>query len=188
MMKAKCSLCCNVVYARGLCRKHWHLETGTVPWHKANPEKQSARMKKWRTENPDAVKVYREYGHSRYKEQRNAYSRFYRSNNIEHMRELGRAWSKRNLDKARSTNASRRAKKNSATPDWARSEIDSFVTKEMFNLASLRTKKTGMVWHVDHIVPLKSKIVCGLHCSANLQVIPALINQSKGNRIWPDMP
>jgi len=41
---------------------------------------------------------------------------------------------------------------------------------------------------VDHIVPLSSPKVCGLHCSANLQVIPKHVNDSKGNAWWPDMP
>ena len=62
------------------------------------------------------------------------------------------------------------------------------MIEEFYHLAQLRTKATGIVWHVDHIVPLQSPIVCGLHAETNLQVIPGVMNVGKGNRFWPDMP
>lgn len=64
-----------------------------------------------------------------------------------------------------------------AKPPWA----NAFFLREIYSLARLRTKLTGIEWHVDHIIPLSSKHVCGLHVHDNLQVIPAVSNLIKSN-------
>ena len=61
-------------------------------------------------------------------------------------------------------------------------EFDSFVMEEAIRLCVKREKVTGFKWHVDHIIPLLHKKVCGLHNANNLQVVPALWNMQKGNR------
>ncbi len=48
--------------------------------------------------------------------------------------------------------------------------------QEIYDLAALRTKILGFPWEVDHVIPLRSKLVQGLHCEANLRVIPAKLN------------
>lgn len=106
--------------------------------------------------------------------------------NLKKRRELSRSWNVVNSDKANAKNARHRAKLLRATPKWA--EFEQPAIKEMYALAKCKTKETGIKYHVDHIVPLNSDIVQGLHCLANLQVIEAKTNIIKGNRAWPGMP
>ncbi len=58
-----------------------------------------------------------------------------------------------------------------ATPKWANLE----KIKEIY-----RNRPKG--YHVDHIVPLTSPKVCGLHVEYNLQYLPARENISKKNK------
>lgn len=76
----------------------------------------------------------------------------------------------------------RNAAKLNATPGWY-GELDEFVTREAADLCRLRELATGVAWQVDHMVPLQAREACGLHCAANLQVIPARMNISKKNRM-----
>lgn len=71
--------------------------------------------------------------------------------------------------------AQKRAKKFKATPPWA----DLERIKEIY-----RNRPEGH--HVDHIVPLNSPLVCGLHCEDNLQYLPARANMSKRNKLLPE--
>lgn len=79
--------------------------------------------------------------------------------------------------------ARRRAKKLNATPAWA----NKAAIREIYRMRLEISRATGVRHHVDHIVPLVSPLVCGLHVERNLQVLPYLANHSKSNRWWPDM-
>ncbi len=78
--------------------------------------------------------------------------------------------------------ATRRATKKMATPPWF-GEFDRFALVEAFSLTRLRRAATGLPWAVDHSLPLVSSVVCGLHVSANWQVIPHYLNSRKSNRL-----
>lgn len=93
-------------------------------------------------------------------------------------------WCERNRAKINAREAKRRASKLTATPSWANIETIEKIYIESKQISDI----TGILQHVDHIVPLVSKVVCGLHCEANLRIIPYSENISKGNRYWDDMP
>ena len=73
--------------------------------------------------------------------------------------------------------AERRAKQRQAIPSW-------YDSKEVTYIYKL-SRERGLV--VDHIVPLVSDRVCGLHVQDNLRCIPQKLNAFKQNRYWPDM-
>lgn len=71
--------------------------------------------------------------------------------------------------------AKRRATKLNATPKW-------YENEEINELYKQSSKEV----HIDHILPLVNKLVCGLHCFDNLQAIPAKENLSKSNKFDQD--
>lgn len=188
----KCSVhgCGNKHNCKGLCKKHYDqtrrekrdastlryrannqekIRSTTRSWWKNNPIKRKEYSRKWRTEHPD---------------ERKRRNQEWCTKNADAHRENARQWGKNNLPRVLERNARRKASQLNATPVWA----TVFFMREAYRLARLRTELFGFPWHVDHIVPLKSKRVCGLHCEFNLRVIPGRDNIVKNNRTWPDMP
>lgn len=93
-------------------------------------------------------------------------------------------WVKRNSGKVNARTARRYASKTQATPKWVSENPDMlWLISEVYDLARLRTEKTGNKWEVDHIVPLRGSNVCGLHTPFNLQVVLQSENRKKSNRL-----
>lgn len=67
-----------------------------------------------------------------------------------------------------------------AKPKWL-TDDHLFMIEEIYELRDLRSELTGVVHHVDHIVPLRGQNCCGLHVPWNLQVLPAQENLKKSN-------
>lgn len=75
--------------------------------------------------------------------------------------------------------ATKRRKRKYASPI---SKVYREEIKEFYWLAKDLKSVTGEDYHVDHIVPICGENICGLHVPWNLQVLPADINLSKGNK------
>lgn len=71
-----------------------------------------------------------------------------------------------------------------ATPIWA----DRDLIAEIYECTRKLTEESGEQWDVDHLVPLRHPLVCGLHVPANLIPMRRDMNVQKGNAMWPDMP
>jgi hypothetical protein len=93
-------------------------------------------------------------------------------------RQRTQEWRKNNLAYDAFRQSMRRISVKRATPEWADREHIKLIYK----------KAESYGFHVDHIVPIKSKVVCGLNVPANMQLLHGDLNSSKGNRWWPDMP
>jgi hypothetical protein len=74
--------------------------------------------------------------------------------------------------------AARRAAERNQCPQWADREAIRAVYAEARRL----TIATGRSHHVDHDVPLRGRLVSGLHVADNLVALPAADNMRKRNR------
>jgi len=91
--------------------------------------------------------------------------------------------------KARHWRMTRIATQLRAVPPWA----DLEMVAKAYEAADFLMMVTGDWYEVDHIVPLRGaigrkQVVCGLHVSDNLQVLPMSENRRKSNVLWPAMP
>ncbi|NBS69802.1 hypothetical protein EBT31_12955 [bacterium] len=76
----------------------------------------------------------------------------------------------------------RKRRHRDATPKWITTE-QKLAMRKMYLLAMKLTKVTGERYVVDHIVPLISPEVCGLHVPWNLRVITQAENLQKSNKL-----
>lgn len=67
-----------------------------------------------------------------------------------------------------------------ATPPW--------ITRDQIEQMRCWYVEAPESAHVDHIVPLCSPIVCGLHVPWNFQHLKDKLNLSKSNHMWPGHP
>jgi hypothetical protein len=159
-------------------------------------------IKEYSLKNKERIKEYKKLYRLKNKEKLNNYIKEYSLKNKEKLKKLSKLYRLNNKDKIKKykilyclknknkikeykrlyhlknphikniANAKRRAAKLKATPKFANLN----KIKEIY-------KNCPKGYHVDHIVPLKSKLVCGLHVEWNLQYLTQSANSFKSNKL-----
>lgn len=143
-----------------------------------NVARKRAYVRQWQKENPERVKQW--FSNNRIRRNRQWREMYAKDSDLRTRRAAYCAtWVKQNMHLVRANSARRDAAELKATPTWA--DLD--LIKAIYREAARLTIDTGISHEVDHIVPLRSRVVCGLHCAHNLQVITAIENRRKSNHL-----
>jgi hypothetical protein len=87
-----------------------------------------------------------------------------------------------NPDYYKTLTSLRKRRHRNATPRWLTSQQKTEI-RQLYQIAITMSKTTGERYVVDHIVPLISDEVCGLHVPWNLRVITQEENLRKSNKL-----
>ena len=129
----------------------------------ANQETVNARVRSWRTKNP-------------------TYYAAHYAINGERSRELTKRWKYQHPDRVALMVDRRGDKLRRATPGWVENDLIRLVYMKRDTLSI----QWGVDLTVDHIIPIQSTTVCGLHCWANLQLITREDNGRKHAKYQQD--
>lgn len=134
-------------------------------YQKANKEKLKAYTAKHREEN---------------RERKRFTDNEWKKRNKETVKRQRRETAKRNLGTVYARNARHRAARINRLPVW-QSDFERLVIKIVYDEARKMSDKGDVNYHVDHMIPMQGKLVSGLHCLSNLQIITATENLKKSN-------
>lgn len=134
-------------------------------WYERNKELTKKRARAWAIANPNKKKESVDK---------------WRNNNLDQHNATNRNWNSNNKPVKAALEGKRRAAQLQRTPKWL-TESDLRMIEAKYSLAAMLTRETGIIHHVDHILPLRGKKVSGLHVFSNLRVIPATDNVKKSN-------
>jgi hypothetical protein len=170
-------------------RKYHHahkekLNEKSRTYHQENKEQLSAKNKCWREQNKEKRKQYLKENKDKLLPKIIEYQTSYYQLHTEKLKEKSRLYAKENPEKMNAQKAKRKAARLQRTPTWLTQEQLKRI--EVFYLEAKELEaQTGIRHHVDHIIPLRGKLVSGFHVPENLRVITASENCRKRNRYEP---
>jgi len=145
-------------------------------WAIANADRVRASRKRYEERNAEKILEYRNSSDFKKRAIERAVS--YNKNNPEVVKLTTQRSRRKHKAKGAMKAMARKAWRLNATPAWA----NKTRIQALYSLAAMLNANTDEKWHVDHIIPLKNKLVCGLHVYENLRVIRAKENLQKGNK------
>jgi hypothetical protein len=152
-------------------QKAYHKEY-SKKYNLKNRDKIKELRRLYRLNNKDKIKDLRRLYYLNNIDKAKEYAKEYNLNNKKKLKEYIKEYHLNNRNLINAHKAKRRASKLNATPKFANLN----KIKEIY-------KNCPKGFHVDHIIPLNNKLVCGLHVEWNLQYLPAKENLSKSNKL-----
>lgn len=146
-------------------------------YHKQHADTIRNRSQKWIKNNPERRKELLDSNYQRHKEA-GTLDKYYGKRDPQVARERAKQWRKDNPARVAYNIANARARRLQAIPPWVTKQERTAI-KQLYEQCQQKTIDTGIPHQVDHIIPLVSDVVCGLHCLANLQILTAEDNNNK---------
>ena len=146
-------------------------------WNLRHPERHRSNKEKYHS--TDKAIATSKLWRTKHSVQLSQYVREWTRKNPEKWKAICRRTRQKNIDKILVRNREREILEFTVTPKWA----DKEKIRAIYAEAKRLTRETGVKHHVDHIIPIRGKNVCGLHVETNLQILTAIENIKKGNRV-----
>jgi hypothetical protein len=142
---------------------------------RASSKEGKEKRKEYLENNPEKLKVWKKTDREKNKKKYSERNKTWRENNREHLKEYLNEYYRTHPEYKPFHNNLRRARKIQACPKW----VNRNDLRKVY-----QSRPNG--FHVDHIVPLKSYLVCGLHVPWNLQILSKVKNELKSNTYVPE--
>jgi len=182
-LQSQCKACMLSSQKKYYVKNADYIKVKVSEWVSDNRDKKRKIGREWHQRNKDEanrkakIRYYASIDESRARSR--SHAKAYRAKNSDILNERTRLWKKENSHLVYANAAKRRANRIKATPSWANHKYIAL----WYLLAKKEADRTGRKVHVDHIIPLQGKEVCGLHCEDNMQLLFAEDNLRKSNSV-----